>query len=172
MRDGTAARESEPRTTRHALELVRGKRSVDGHHSDAAAGLRAPVVGRLAEELTDRNAVHDKRRRWIEVREDENADGAADRGCNPAGGPDAGLVALRHHPGPCADSALGDGSACGGSDRVSDVLGLDLHDPSLREPAVVALSDDRDDEVLRADARLDVHGHANRAVVDTAHGMG
>jgi len=55
---------------------------------------------------------------------------------------------------------------------VSDVLGLDLHDPSLREPAVVALADDGDDEVLGADPRLDVDGHANRAVVDAANGMG
>ena len=112
MRDGTAARQSEPRAARHALELVRGQWSVDGDDRDAAAGLRAPLVGRLAEELTDRDAVHDERRRGIEVREDENADGAADRGCDPAGGPDAGLVALRHHPGPGADRALGDGSAC------------------------------------------------------------
>ena len=121
---------------------------------------------------TDRDAVHDERRRGIEVREDEDADGAADRRSDAARRPDAGLVALRHHPGSGADGSLGDGSASGGSDRASDVLGLDLHDPSLREPAVVALADDGDDEVLRADARLGVHGHANRAVVDAADRMG
>ena len=111
MRDRAAARQSEPRAARDALELVRGQRSVHGDDGDAATGLRAPLVGRLAEELTDRHAVHDERRRGIEVREDEHADGATDRRRDPARRPDAGLVALRHHPGPGADRSLGDGSA-------------------------------------------------------------
>ncbi len=88
----------------------------------------------------------------IEVREDEDADGAADRRRDPARRADAGLVALRHHPRPAADRALRDGAARRRGDGASGVLRLDLDDASLGEPAVVALADDGDDEVLRPDA--------------------
>ena len=116
-----------------ARRATRSSWCAESGASTATTAMQLPaferrVVGRLAEELADRNAVHDERRRGVEVREDEDADGAADRRSDPARGPDAGLVALRHHPGPGADRSLGDGPPAAAATALSDVLGLDLHD--------------------------------------------
>ncbi len=130
------------------------------------------VAGRLAEQIAHRDAVDDEGRRRVEVREDEDSDGSADRRSDPARRSDPGLVALRHHPGPAADRALRHGAAARGSDRTTDVGRLDLDDASLGEPAVVALAHDGDDEVLRADARIGCDRDLDRPVVHAADGVG
>ena len=126
-------------------------------------------LGRLAEELADRDAVHDEPRGRVEVREHEDADGAADRRRDPAGRPDAGLPALRHHPRSRSDGPLGHGASGRSGDRATGVGRVDLDDAALREPAVVALAYDRDDEVLGPDTRLDLDRDGDRSVVHPAH---
>ena len=171
MADRAAAREPEARPPSDPLELVRRERSVDRDDGDAAPGLGASRLGRLAEQIAHRDAVHDEARRRVEVREDEDAHGATDRRSDPAGRPDPGLVALRHHPGPAADRTLGDGSVRRVGDGPTHVRGLDLDDASLGEPAVVALADDGDDEVFRADPRIGSDRDLDRAVVDASDGV-
>ncbi len=171
MADRAAAREPEAGPPSDPLELVRREWSVDRDDCDAASGLGASCLGGLAEQIAHRDAVHDEARWRVEVRENEDAHCATDRWRDPARRPDPGLVALRHHPGPAANRTLGDGSARRLGDRSTDVGRLDLDDASLGEPAVVALTHDGDDEVLRADARIGSDGDLDRAVVDAADGV-
>ena len=167
--DRAAAREPEACSARDALELMRGERRIDGDDRDTASRLRASCRGRLLEERADRDTVHDERRRGIEVRQDEHADGTADRGRDSTRRSDACLVALRQHPRPASDGSLGDGAGCGSGDGTAGVLCVDLHDAALRQPAVVALAHHGDDEILAPDPRVGGHCGRDGAVVDAPH---
>ena len=73
-------------------------------------------------------------------------------------------------PVPAPSRALHDGPDGGTSDGAGDVVGLDVHGVRIREPAVVALAHDRDDDrvphaLVRCDG--DLHG----SVVDAADGV-
>ena len=166
VRHGSAAREPEACSARDSLELLRRERRIDGDHGDAAARLRAARRRRLAEERSDRHAVHDERRRRVDVRQDQHADRAADRRCEAARRPDAGLVALRHHSRPPADGALRDVARRSVGHRSAGVLRVDLHEAALREPAVVAFADDGNDEVLAPDLLVRADRDRDGAVVD------
>ena len=86
-------------------------------------------------------------------------------GHDAARGADPGLEPLGHHPGPGADGALRDRASGGRRRAPARRRRLDLHDAALREPAVVALADDGDDEVLDADARVERDSRLDGAVV-------
>jgi hypothetical protein len=170
--DRAAAGEPEPHAAGDALELGRRERRVHGNDADAASCPRSRRLGRLAEDLADGHTVHDETGGWVEVGEDEDADGAPDGGRDPARRTDAGLPTLRHHPRPGPDGAFRHRATGRGGDGAADVRGLHLDDATLRQPAVVALPDDGNDEVLRADARFRRDGDLNRSVVDAADGVG
>ena len=130
-------------------------------------GARGPLGSPSSSRPTGTPSTRRSSRR-AEVREQQHAHHRAALG-DPAGRPDAALVAERHHPGAGPDGALGDLAAGRGErKRPPGVVGLDLNDAGIVQPAVVALGDHRDDDVLDPDRRLRGHGRRHGAVVDAA----
>src|SRR5439155_19053515 len=158
------AREPEAGAPSDALERARPERRVRRNHCDAASRrLGAAAAG---QELPDRNTSEAKLARRAEVREHEHADGMAAR--DPARAPDPALPTQAAHAGARADRTLLERPSRRGGDGPPRVRGFDLDDASLAQVAVVALADDRDDDVVDADARVPTHRHLDRAVVDPA----
>ena len=72
-------------------------------------------------------------------------------------------------PAPTAPSAISP-PARGQRQRPAGVLGLHLHDARVVQPAVVALGDHGNHDVLDPDRRLSRHSRRDRPVEDPAHG--
>ena len=105
-----------------------------------------------ASPFADRHAV-DAERPWLvaaEVREHEHADRCSAVGHDTTRRPDPGLPAERAHAGAGTDAPFGDGRVRR-RERPACVRRFHLHDARIVEPAVVALSDDRQDDVLDPD---------------------
>ncbi len=106
----------------------------------------------VREGLADRHAV-DAERPWLvaaEVREHQHADRRSAVGHDTTRRPDPGLPAERDHAGAGTDAPFGDGRVRR-RERPACVRRLHLHDACIVEPAVVAFSDDRQDDVLDPD---------------------
>ena len=90
----------------------------------------------------------------------------------PARRPDSSLPVEADHARAGADGTLLE-VGCGRRDRAAGVGRLDVHDPRLAQPAVVAFAHARDDDVL-GDTDLGLRGHrdSNGAVVDAADRVG
>ena len=143
--------------------------------SVATTAMQLPAGGRgsmpVADRREDRHAVDPQILCRAEVREHEHADGRIDRGNEAAGRPDAALPAERDHarcprrriPGRRRRSTAAPDGAAG-------VLRLDLHRARVVEPAVVALADDRDHDVVGADGRIRLTRSRDGAVEDAADG--
>ena len=161
MGDRARPREAEARAPREALELRRLQRRVGCDDGDAAPCRRARVDA-VADRREHRHAVDPQVLRRAEVREHEHADGRIDRGNEPAGRADAALPAERDHARSGTDAPLADGTAHRGPDGAAGVLRLDLHGARVVEPAVVALADDRDHDLVGADRRIRLTRDARR----------
>ena len=79
-------------------------------------------------------------------------DRRVDLGDDAARGADPALPAESDHARACADATLGDGPGGARLRGAAGVRGVDLHSARVVEPAVVALADDRDDDVVDADS--------------------
>jgi acetoin utilization deacetylase AcuC-like enzyme len=100
------------------------------------------------------------------------------RGRHPRRGADAALEAEAGHPGAGADGALGGRLAAAARGRrggvgAADVVGADLHPPTVVEVGVVALPHDRDHDVV-GDAAVALELDLTGGVVDAPelHGRG
>ena len=78
---------------------------------------------------------------------------------------DPALPAEAAHAGSGADRALARSPGSRRGDRLRDVRRLDVRDARVGEPAVVALADDRDHDVVDADARVGRDRDRDGAVV-------
>src|SRR5256885_1357119 len=126
-------------------------------------------VGTLAEQAADGDPVHPELLARAEVREQEDADGVVSGA--PARGADPALPVEAAHPRARTDCALLEvGRRL--RDRAADVARLHVGHPRVREPAVIALADDRDHDVVDPDARIALHRHRDGAVVDPADRVG
>ena len=112
-----------------------------------------------------RHSVHAELLGHAEVREQQDTDrvlaGAAARRA------DAALPTEAAHAGACADGAALELGARGGN-CLRHVCGLNMRDARIGEPAVVALADDGDHDVVCADAGVGGHRNLHGPLVDAA----
>ena len=167
MGDRARPGEAEPGPPGEPLELRGVQRRVGGDDRDAASGRRARVEA-VADRREHRHAVDPQVASRAEVREHEHADRRVDLGDEAARRADAALPAERDHAGARADTPLLDRAAARGGDRAGGVCRLDLHRARVVQPAVVALADDRDHDVVDADRRVGLAGDRHGAVEDAA----
>src|SRR5207253_10492192 len=133
-------------------------RRVGPAHANAAPRRLRPA--RPRQQLADRDACDAKLSRRAEVREDEHADRMPPR--QAARAPDSALPAEAAHAGARAHRALVERPAGSELDRPPRVCGFDLHNASLAEPAVVALADDRNDDLVDAHTWVGTHRNLDR----------
>ena len=168
---GDRARSCEPEAGAPSkpLELRRCERRIRRDDCDAAAaGIRC-LVGTLVEQAADGDPVHPELLARAEVCEQEDADSVVSGA--PARGADPALPVEATHSGARTDCALLElGRRLG--DRAADVARLHVGHPRVREPAVVALADNGDHDVVDTDARVARHRHRDGAVVDAADRVG
>ena len=168
VRDRAGAREPEARAARDPLQLLGAQLRVDGDDHDAAAGgaRAAAARRRVGQQAPDRYAVDAQSvaRRSSPARGRRAVAPAATRLDVPM----PPLKSKHVMPGAGADGALGHDGARRVGQRAGRVAGLHLHDARLAEPAVVALGDDRDDDVLQADGRVGRHRGGYGAVEHAA----
>jgi hypothetical protein len=109
-----------------------------------------------SQNLAHGRAVDAQRMHDAEVRlhQDANGVGGALDGDPARAGADAGLEVARDEAGARANGALGDLAARRLLDRLVDMLGADVAADGVVQPGIVALADERDDDVvLAADLR-------------------
>ena len=148
--DGARPREPEAGATGEPLELGADERGVGGDDRDAAPGRRLRAGAAAAERRPDRDPRQQEVLRRAEVREHEDADRGARLRRAAARRPDPALPAERDHSRAGTDAALLDGAARRRGERAAGVGCVHLDDARLVEPAVVALPDDRDHDVVDA----------------------
>ena len=119
---------------------------------DPALCSRRGVAEQRLQHLAHGRAVDAQRAHDAEVRLHQDADGVrvALDGDPARAGADAGLEVARDEPGARTDGALGDLAAGGLLDRLVDVLGADVAADGVVQPRIVALADQRDDDVVLA----------------------
>src|SRR5581483_2882234 len=166
--DRAGAREPEPGPAREALELLRRERRVGGEDGDAAAaGMRRPRA-LLLEEAPDGHAVDAQLFRRAEVREHQRADGRV--AGTPAGRADAAFPVEGDHPLAGPDGAFLDVEARR-RDGPRHVRRLHVRHARVAQPAVVALADHGDDDVVDTDSRVGCERDRDGAVVDATDGV-
>src|SRR5512133_2113854 len=139
---------------------MRSKLCIGRDDDDAAAAWRVTTRRRRVEQAADGNAVDAQLVVGAEVCQRQDADDCiAD---TPAGSTDAALPAEADRPGPGADGALCDLATCR-VERTPDIGRLHLHRARVVQPAVVALADNWNDEVLGSDRGICIDGRGHRA---------
>src|SRR4051794_5333282 len=170
---GTGARQAEAGAPSQAFALRGKDRCVGGDHDDATSFwcFALTTAASLGKPPADRRAVDGQSFERAEVRQHQRAEHMAID--DARGRADASLPPQAGHPGSGTDGATGERSVDGGRDRFRGMTRRDRHRRRVAEPRVVALADDRRDDVIGDSGNLRERrfddalvGHAD------AHGRG